>query len=88
MADLVRNGTGRELSGPLTMEHVGMCSQSGPEVRTGVMRVSMARFSSGIEAKILIDGIECRYSGIPSESYTGAMTCPDRRPVPLKLWTK
>ncbi|MEW5963256.1 MAG: hypothetical protein AB1749_06790 [Pseudomonadota bacterium] len=87
-AELVRDDTGGGLSGPLTMAHVGLCSQTGPEVKSGVMRLTRAWFSSRVEARISIDGAECRYSGALSDGHTGTLTCSDRRPVPLTLWTK
>jgi hypothetical protein len=79
---------GRELSGPLTMTHIGLCTQDGPQQRTGEMRVRLARLTSRIDASVLIDGIECAYSASLSDAHTGTMVCPDRRPVPLTLWAR
>ena len=87
-ATLARNGTTREFSGPLKMTHVGWCSQDGPEVKTGDLRLTLARLTSSIDASIRIDGVECTYHGKLSDAYTGAMICPDRRPVPLTLWLR
>jgi hypothetical protein len=75
-------------SGPLTMKHVGICTQDGPEERTGKMHFELSASSSRLDATLTIAGIECRYSGRLSDSYTGTMTCPDRETVPLKLWVK
>ena len=33
------SGNMKEYSGPLTMKHVGVCTQDGPEEKTGEMRV-------------------------------------------------
>ena len=41
-----------------------------------------------MKATLLVDGVECTYSGRLSDSYTGTMNCPDRRAVPLRLWLK
>ena len=77
-----------EFSGPLTMTHVGICAQDGPEKKTGEIRYQLSASSSRLNATLSVAGVECTYSGILSDSYTGAMTCPDRGPVPLKLWVK
>ena len=35
-----------EYSGPLTMKHVGLCTQDGPEEKTGEMRFQISASSS------------------------------------------
>ena len=80
-----RNG---EFSGPLTMKHVGLCTQDGPEKKTGEIRIQLSGSSSRMKATLLVDGVECTYSGRFSNAYTGVMNCPDRRPVPLTLVVK
>ena len=75
-------------SGPLTMKHVGLCTQDGPEERIGVMHLELSASSSRLDATLSVAGVECSYSGRLSDSYTGTMTCPDRETVPLKLWVK
>ena len=77
-----------QFSGPLTMTHVGLCTQDGPERRTGEIRLQMSGSSSRLRATLLMDGVECTYAGTLSGSYSGMMDCPDRRPVPLILWLK
>ncbi len=74
-------------SGPLAMKHIGLCSQDGPEEKTGEMRLEITS-ASRLTATLSIAGAECSYSGRLSDAYTGTMTCPDREPVPLKLWVK
>ena len=37
------SGRVREFSGPLTMRHVGLCSQAGPEERAAEIRLQMVR---------------------------------------------
>ncbi len=78
----------KEYSGPLTMKHVGLCTQDGPEEKMGEMRIHISPLSSVLNATLSVAGIECSYSGRLSDSYTGTMNCPDRLPVPLKLWVK
>ena len=78
----------KEFSGPLTMKHVGVCTQDGPEQKTGEMHLQISASTSRLDATLLVAGVECSYSGRLSDSYTGTMTCPDREAVPLKLWVK
>jgi hypothetical protein len=70
------------------MKHVGLCTQDGPEEKTGEMRFQISASSSQLNATLSVAGIECTYSGRLSDSYTGTMKCPDREAVPLKLWLK
>ena len=78
----------KEYSGPLTMKHVGVCTQDGPEEKTGEMRVQIIASSSQLKATLSVAGAECTYSGRLSGAYTGTMDCPDRQAVPLRLWLK
>jgi hypothetical protein len=78
----------REFSGPLTLKHTGLCTQDGPEEKTGEMRFRMSALSSQLNATLSVDGVACSYSGKLSDSYSGMMTCPDRPAVPLRLWVK
>jgi hypothetical protein len=82
------SGRTNEYSGPLTMKHVGLCTQDGPEEKTGEMRLKISTLPSRLNATLLVFGVECTYSGRLSDSYTGTMNCPDRGPVPLRLWVK
>jgi hypothetical protein len=77
----------KEFGGPVKMRHVGYCTQDGPEERTGEIRVSLAG-SSRMTATLLVNGVECSYSGRLADAYTGSLKCPDRRAVPLTLWLK
>jgi hypothetical protein len=78
----------KEFSGPLTMKHTGVCTQDGPEEKTGEMRLQLSSSSSRLNATLLVAGVECTYSGKLSDFYSGMMNCPDRQAVPLKLWVK
>jgi hypothetical protein len=77
----------KEYSGPLTMKHVGICTQDGPEEKTGTLRFRISG-SSRLDATLSVAGVECSYSGRLSDFYAGTMNCPDRRATPLKLWVK
>src|SRR5580704_11654290 len=78
----------REYAGPLTMKHVGWCTQEGPEERTGEIRLQISTLSSRLKATVSVDGVECAYRAGLSDSYTGKLACPGRPAVPLELWVK
>jgi hypothetical protein len=78
----------KEFSGPLSMKHVGICTQDGPEEKTGEIRLQISALSSRLDATLLVEGIACSYSAGLSDPYSGMMACPDREAVPLKLWLK
>jgi hypothetical protein len=88
-ATLTQTGPDKErFSGPFSMTHVGMCTQDGPERKSGEIRLERLESSSRLRATLLVDGVECTYAGTLSGSYSGLMNCPDRRPVPLIMWVK
>jgi hypothetical protein len=78
----------KEFSGPLSMKHVGICTRDGPEERTGEISFQISTYSSRLDAKLLVEGVECTYSARLSEPTSGIMTCPDREAIPLKLWLR
>jgi hypothetical protein len=78
----------KEFSGPLSMKHIGICTQDGPEEKTGEIRFQISALSSQLDATLLVEGIECTYSARLSDPYNGMMSCPDREAVPLKLWLR
>ena len=82
------SATPKSFSGPLSMKHVGLCTQDGPEEKSGNIRVQMLASSPRMEATLLMDGVECRYRGMLSDFYDGTMSCHGRETVPLKLWIK
>jgi hypothetical protein len=77
-----------ELSGLLTVTHVGLCTHSGPNEVLGQLKLRFVGASRKIEAILSYDGQECTYYGYFSESDTGFMTCSDKVTLPVKLWTK
>ena len=78
----------KEFSGPLTMKHVGICTQDGPEQKSGEIHFQISALSSQLDATLLVEGMECSYRARLSDPYSGMMACPDREAVPLKLWLK
>jgi len=87
-ADVVKNNETKDFSGPMTMSHVGICTIDGPEEKKGEIRFRLSASKSLIQATILIDGATCFYSARLSDFFTGTMTCPNRPPMPLRLWVK
>jgi hypothetical protein len=77
-----------EFIGPLTLKHVGICTQDGPEEKAGELRLRLSDSLSRVRATLLIDGTECSFNGTRTTSFEGWMNCPDRRSVPLTLWIK
>ena len=75
-------------SGAPLMKQVGLCTQEGPEEKSGKIRIRMPPSSSQLEATLWIDGVECSYKGILADFYSGNMNCTGRAAVPLKLWVK
>ena len=73
-------------SGPVTMTHVGVCTQDGPEQKTGEIRLRIA--APQLNATLLLGGVECTYSARLSDAYKGQMTCPDRPPVALTMFVR
>ena len=78
----------KAFSGPLSMKHVGICTQDGPEEKAGEIRFQISALSSRLDATLLVEGVACSYSAGLSDPYSGMMACPDREAVPLKLWLK
>ena len=83
------SGAGREFSGPLTMKHVGICAQDGPEERTGEIRLHLiGRSESRLTAKLVLDGVPCTYTARKTDAYEGTMSCTGRAAVPLLIWLR
>ena len=66
-------GSTAEYSGPLTMKPVGICTQDGPEEKTGALRFQISASSSRLNATLSVAGVKCTYSGQLSDSYAGTM---------------
>ena len=83
----IASGRTRDYRGPLVMKHVGLCTQGGPEEKTGEMHLHISA-SSQLNATLSVPGTECTASGPLSDSYNGTMTCSDRQVIPLRLRIK
>ena len=90
-ADVAVNPSDRtkEFRGPLLLRHTGVCTQDGPEEKSGDIRVRLSESRSELQATLKFDGAECRFAGhLSSDRYTGLMSCPDRRAKQLNVWLK
>ena len=85
VAQTASRGSG-EFSGPATMTHVGLCTQDGPERKTGEITVRLS--ASRLQATLSFAGVACTYSATLTDAYKGQMACPDRPAVPLTLWLR
>ena len=43
------------------MKHVGLCTQDGPEEKSGKILIRMPPSASPLEATLWVDGAECSY---------------------------
>ncbi len=86
-ASVTESGGTKDLVGPMTMTHVGICTVDRPEEKKGEIRLQISHPASRISATLLFDGVECTYSGRLSDFYSGTMNCPTAS-VPLKIWLK
>ncbi len=77
----------KEFAGPVTMTHVGLCTQDGPEVKKGELRVQLAN-ATRIKATLVVAGVTCTYQGLKSDAYKGMMRCPDQRDQPVMIWLR
>lgn len=77
----------KEFSGSLTWKHVGLCSVNGPEEKFGDMTLQISRLGPApqIQAVLRLDGVQCTYNGVASESSTGRMNCSNAEGIPLTL---
>ena len=75
-----------EFIGPLTMRHVGLCTQNEPEEKIGEIRLHKS--ATSVKATLLVDGIACSYTGERRDFYSGLMSCPGRPAVTLRMWLR
>jgi len=70
------------------MTHVGLCTQDGPERKSGAIRIEMTGSASRLKATMVFDGAACSYTATLSDAYRGVMSCPDKPAMPLTLWVR
>ncbi len=77
-----------ELSGPLDIKHVGLCTHDGPNETLSYLKLEFVSLSSPVTATLNLDGHECSYRGYLSESYNGTLTCTEGLSLPVRLWAR
>ena len=77
-----------ELSGPLTIKHVGLCTHDGPTEMLSQLKLEFVDASAPVTATFNFDGHECSYRGYLSETHVGVLTCNKGLSLPLRLWAK
>jgi len=77
-----------ELSGPLNIKHVGLCTHDGPDETLSYLKLEFVGASAPVTATLIFDGHECSYRGYLSESYNGVLTCTGGLTLPLRLWAE
>jgi hypothetical protein len=75
-----------ELSGPLNIKHVGLCTHDGPNEMLSYLKLEFVNASVPVTATLSFDGHKCNYRGYLSESYIGVLTCTEGLSLPLRLW--
>ena len=75
----------KTFSGSMTLKHVGMCSQEGPQEKAGSVQLQLLG-ASRLFASFAMDGATCTYRARKSDMYSGMLTCPGKSDVPLLLW--
>jgi hypothetical protein len=79
------SGAKRELAGPMTVKHVGLCTHSGPNESQGEITLQITDAKSPIEATLVFDGRQCRYKGRMSADNIGELFCSGNS-VPFSIW--
>jgi hypothetical protein len=76
-----------EFSGSLTWTHVGVCSVNGLQEKGGTIDFQLVGAGSlaHIRATLRLEGTECTYDGVFSDSMRGLMDCSNATGVPLTL---
>ena len=77
-----------ELSGPLTIKHVGLCTHDGPNEMLSQLNLEFVDASAPVTATFNFDGHECSYRGYLSETHVGVLTCNKGLSLPLRLWAE
>jgi hypothetical protein len=81
------SGAKRELVGPMTVKHVGLCTHGGPNESQGEITLQITDAKSPIEATLVFDGRQCRYKGRMSADNIGELFCSGDS-VPFSIWVR
>lgn len=78
-------------AGPVTFTHSGLCTVSGPPIRSSQIKFEISRsgWSPKIQATILFEGVWCAYGGkLSGMSSHGFMRCSATEQIPITLTIK
>ena len=81
-------GGRQDFAGDVTLKHIGLCTQDGPETKTATMTLRLSRGANRVAAVMQFDGVNCAFTGRKDHGFHGTMRCADREPVPLILWVR
>jgi hypothetical protein len=74
-----------EYRGPLTLRHTGLCSANGAEEKSGEMRLTVSRWTSGVEGTLALGDDSCRIVASASPSFSGLLSCRNAQGVPISF---
>ncbi|MFZ2139478.1 MAG: hypothetical protein WAV78_21545, partial [Xanthobacteraceae bacterium] len=89
--EVIQKGGAQQYAGPVTFTHAGLCTVSGPPVKSSEIRfeISGSGSSSKIQATILYEGTWCEYNGkLSGLSSHGFMRCSGTDQIPITLTIK
>jgi len=76
-----------ELSGPLIVKHVGVCTHDGPDEVEGTITLRFAGARQQVKATLVFGEHRCTFNGNLSETGRGELVCPGAA-VPFAMWTR
>ena len=89
--EVIQKGGAQQYAGPVTFTHAGLCTVSGPPVKSSEIRfeISGSGSSSKIQATILYEETWCEYNGkLSGLSSHGFMRCSGTDQIPITLTIK
>jgi hypothetical protein len=72
----------------LSFRPQGLCTHPGPQETFSQIRLQIEGVSQRVTATLVLDGVECTYRRVITESYHGFMGCAHQTSLPFRLWTK
>jgi hypothetical protein len=77
-----------EYRGPLTLRHTGLCSVNGAEEKSGEMRLTVSRWTSGVEGTLAMEGDSCKITASSAPAFSGLLSCRNAQGVPINFSIK
>src|SRR5262249_37941387 len=73
---------------PLTMTHVGICTQTGPEEKRGKISLELSTSRAQLNAALTLHNPACTFCGNLPQAQSGSPGCQDRPQLPLRVGLK